>query len=209
MTVAIDLSSSFGQIRDQGLRPTCLAFAASSVHELARGRTRSLSVEALFSQCKRRDGLAATDGTTVTAAVAALASSGQCEDALWPYGASEPALFPGDYYRARTEERATVGLLDLIKLALRSGRAAVLVVHLTEPWFSVESDGLIQPPDSADQLEGAHAVAAVGYDDAKTTLLIRNSWGTDWAAGGYAQLPYRHVEWYGIEMFTLVALSTP
>lgn len=34
---------------------------------------------------------------------------------------------------------------------------------------------------------------AVGYDDSKNALLVRNSWGTDWGIGGYFWLPYEFV----------------
>ena len=209
MTVQIDLSPSFSPIRDQGQRPTCLAFAASSAHELALGRTEPLSVEALFFHCKRRDGLSAARGTTVAATADVLGTLGQCAEVLWPYGESEPALFPSDYFRARIEERARLGLLDLVKQALKAARAPVLVVYLTNAWFSVKPDGLITPPAPNDQREGAHAVTVIGYDDATATVLIRNSWGKDWGSGGYAQLPFSQVESNGIEVFTLGAASTP
>jgi hypothetical protein len=41
------------------------------------------------------------------------------------------------------------------------------------------------------KFEGGHAVACVGYDE--YGLIIRNSWGTMWGAGGYCTLPYEQV----------------
>ena len=35
-----------------------------------------------------------------------------------------------------------------------------------------------------------HAVCAVGYDDDKQTVIIRNSWGEDWGDKGYCYFPY-------------------
>jgi C1A family cysteine protease len=35
-----------------------------------------------------------------------------------------------------------------------------------------------------------HAIAIIGWDDAKKAWLIKNSWGTDWGAGGYMWIDY-------------------
>ena len=37
----------------------------------------------------------------------------------------------------------------------------------------------------AKELEGGHAVLAVGYDDAAQCFIVRNSWGTGWGIKGY------------------------
>jgi len=40
---------------------------------------------------------------------------------------------------------------------------------------------------------GGHAVLAVGYDDERKALLVRNSWGSQWGIEGYFWLPYEFV----------------
>ena len=35
-----------------------------------------------------------------------------------------------------------------------------------------------------------HAVCAVGYDDDKQIVIIRNSWGDHWGDNGYCYFPY-------------------
>ena len=39
---------------------------------------------------------------------------------------------------------------------------------------------------------------AVGYDDAKEAILVRNSWGESWGMKGYFWLPYGYVEQDGL-----------
>jgi C1A family cysteine protease len=59
--------------------------------------------------------------------------------------------------------------------------------------------GYIPIPHSKDNVQGGHAVVAVGYDDTKIigtsvgALLIRNSWGTNWGEQGYGWLPYDYI----------------
>ena len=46
--VDVDLRGEFGPVRDQGSRPTCLAFAASDSHAGVRAGWRPLSCEFAF-----------------------------------------------------------------------------------------------------------------------------------------------------------------
>src|SRR5947208_1273756 len=85
------------RVKEQGDRPTCVAFAVSSLHEHWReivSETKvnielDLSEEFLFYGCKRRDGLPpGMDGTTVSAAKDWLNKDGQCTEDLHPYRAT-------------------------------------------------------------------------------------------------------------------------
>jgi C1A family cysteine protease len=40
---------------------------------------------------------------------------------------------------------------------------------------------------------GGHAVLAVGYDHPAKRFIARNSWGSDWAKGGYFTIPYAYL----------------
>ena len=48
ITVRKDLRGRFGPVRDQGVRPTCLAFAASDAHAATREPWAELCCEYLF-----------------------------------------------------------------------------------------------------------------------------------------------------------------
>src|SRR5262249_45882264 len=63
MTIKIkkDLRHLFGPVRDQGQRPTCLAFAASDAHAALRGAWAPLSCEYAFF-CARTGGGRAPQG---------------------------------------------------------------------------------------------------------------------------------------------------
>jgi hypothetical protein len=110
------------------------------------------------------------------------------------------------YYRARADSRHRIDLVGAVKTNLGDGRAVLLALTITDSWFGVGVDGLVPAPAANDQLQGGHAVVAVGFDEAEQRLLVRNSWGLGWADGGYAWLPYEYLERYGLEAATLVAL---
>src|SRR6266404_7343035 len=89
-----------GRVKDQGDRPTCVAFAVSSLHEYWRDVSNGqqdaiqldLSEEFLYYGCKQRDGLRGSTGTTIDAASLWLRLKGQCLETLHPYQVSSGTL---------------------------------------------------------------------------------------------------------------------
>ena len=79
-----------------------------------------------------------------------------------------------------------------------------------------DNGGKIPFPSKKEEIDGGHAVLAVGYDDnlkikndidrneTRGAILIRNSWGTGWGEKGYGWLPYDYVlkglaaDWWGL-----------
>lgn len=75
-------------VRDQGERGTCLAFAVTAAHEVARahvmGIVEDLAEETLYWGCKQIDG-DTDDGTYLDSTVVALRQWGQPTESHWPY----------------------------------------------------------------------------------------------------------------------------
>jgi hypothetical protein len=67
-----DLRNLFGPARDQGARPTCLAFAASDAHAALRAGWEPLSCEFAFYHAQRRVNRSPAEGTTLPAILEAL-----------------------------------------------------------------------------------------------------------------------------------------
>lgn len=57
----------------------------------------------------------------------------------------------------------------------------------------VKQTGMVALPVKDEQVIGGHAVMAVGYDDARSVLIARNSWGPEWGDQGYFYLPYEYL----------------
>jgi len=81
-----DLRPMFGTARNQGTRPTCIAFAFSDGHAAARCSREPLSVEHLYFNAVQRTPERNPDaGVNMPTCSAALALDGQCAEVGWPY----------------------------------------------------------------------------------------------------------------------------
>src|SRR5439155_7286636 len=83
--VSHDLRNLFGPVRDQGQRPTCLAFAASDTHAGARPGWNPLSCEFAFHRAQQRGKRPPSRGATLDHMLATLRLDGQPQEADWPY----------------------------------------------------------------------------------------------------------------------------
>lgn len=196
-----DMRALLPAVRDQGQRGTCVAFAVTAAHEVARSVgiavSEDLSEEALFWGCKIVDGNW-TSGTSLGSATAALGVTGQPLEGAWPYN---PRRAAGIRYdppcRPRTDwhksglERTSSDLVS-VRSEIDAGRPVVLGLTVFDTLFTPGPTGRIDPPTAGSPARGRHAVLAVGHD--ADALLIRNSWGTTWALGGYGWLTNDYAE---------------
>ncbi len=194
-----DLRPLFGGARDQGGRPTCVAFAFSDTHAALRDNPEEMSAEHLHYLSVKRDPSGRFEEAAVPFfAVQALKQDGQCLEAGWPYLVALPSNLR-DYrppptatpaYRRNTENCDPK--FDQVVDALDNDRPAVLTVLLGQRFYEPKRGIVLPGPNDEDT--DYHAVVAVGYGekDAERVILIRNSWGTDWGENGYAWLtePY-------------------
>jgi len=130
----------------------------------------------------------------------ALRHDGQPEEAGWPYLARLPAdlrtwLPPptvGATFR-RNGHMAAASIAAVLQ-SLNLGRPVVLLLHLSASFYRVRPDGIVEPaPGEAPETQRRHAVIALAHGSVRgeTAVLVRNSWGERWAAGGYAWLTER------------------
>jgi hypothetical protein len=197
MGVAIDcdLRSLFGPVRDQGARPTCLAFAASDAHAAVRPDWVPLSYEYAYFHALRRDGAGPNSGTTLDGMLAAIKEDGQPPEEIWPYLAKvptdiaswKPPAKPQPCYR-RASARRRGPVAEVLRL-LDKNVPVLLTMKLSDAFYRPNADGVIaatEPPDP----KWRHGVVAVGHgkNGGRRLVLIRNSWGPVWGIGGYAWL---------------------
>jgi acyl-coenzyme A thioesterase PaaI-like protein len=197
IAVTVDLRSMLGPVRDQGSRPTCLAFAASDAHAGLRPGWAPLSCEFAFHHAQRRAARLPSQGALLSATLETLREDGQPEEAGWPYLAKLPAdtaswVPPptvGEVF-ARDGETTSATVSAAVK-ELDEGHPLILLLQLSASFFRPGPDGVVDPaPGEVPEQERRHAVIAVGHGevDGQAAILVRNSWGGRWAAGGYAWL---------------------
>ncbi len=176
-----DIRPRFGPARDQGARPTCLAFAISDVHAALREPWTALSCEFIFYHAQRRAGRPPTAGARLPEMLATLKEDGQPLESDWPYLASLPSdlnsYVPPEkvvVFRRDGESRP-VGVDEIIA-RLDADSPTVMLMMLSDAFYVPDALGVIRAavgewPDPARR----HAVIAVGYgmlDGARAVLVV-------------------------------------
>lgn len=225
------LLDCFGEVRHQGRRGTCVAYAVCAVFECLLARSGlgqlDLSEQFVYWSAKQVDGRPQASGTLIRIACERLGIDGAPLEDLWPYNpipvaGNEGQAPPPDAAAADAASRTAIGVQLVAKdsaglrSAIDSGRPVALSVPVYRNWDNnpaVEAFGFIPLPLPNSPLSGGHAMCVAGYGfDADTAgggyFVVRNSWGAAWAqqspiAPGHGMLPFKYVDDYAWEAFTL------
>jgi len=160
-------------------------------------------------------------GAPIRNAIKSLGTYGVCNQSLWPYDdtmadqktdlwpkGAKPAQKPSqeayedaakhkavEYYRIEHD-------LDLLKGCLAEGYPFVFGFFIYKTFWDSVDTGVIPMPKKGEKHDNheadprsppGHAVVAVGYDDAKKTFILQNSWGAKVGDKGYFYMPYDYL----------------
>jgi hypothetical protein len=193
LTIDMDLRSILAEARDQGPRPTCMAFAVSAAHEASRGSTYYLSPEFLFFSGAQRSHGDPKRGLTPAAVADALLKDGQPAEEAWPYGQTVPDI--GTWKPPKKCDpvfKASVTFawrtLAEVRALILSGVPALLLMTLTTAMYRPDAEGIVRSNPHDTLTTSRHALLAVGSAHASDGeyLLVRNSWGLFWGIQGHA-----------------------
>ena len=205
----INLRQEFPPAYDQRSLQSCTANAIAAAMQFVRqkeGLEPAFEPSRLFIYYNARSlrgNVRCDNGSQIRDGIKTVAAKGVCPERCWPYHSSQFDVTPSPAcYRAAAEHRAIRYQrirrepdLVAMKACLASGYPFVFGMAVYEDFESakVERSGAARFPTPGEHHVGAHAVLAVGYDDADRRFSVRNSWGPEWGKQGYFTLPYEYL----------------
>ena len=202
----VDLRLQCPIIYDQNELGSCTANALAGAFQFEqlkqiKKRSQSFIPSRLFIYYNERvlEGTVNSDaGATLRDGIKTLNAQGVCPETLWKYKIGKFAQKPSATCYASAlknqlqEYLSVTPSIPQIKQCLADGYPAVFGFSVYSSFMTdqVAQTGIMPMPQDGDQLEGGHAVMAVGYDNSKSALLVRNSWGKSWGLNGYFWMPY-------------------
>jgi C1A family cysteine protease len=205
---ATDLRQDCPPVYDQGAIGSCTANAIAAAIQFDQMKQKlddQFEPSRLFIYYNERviEGTVSSDsGAQIRDGIKTVANTGYCpEDPDWEYVTSDFAQKPpkkaytdAAHHKITSYQRVARDL-DQMKGCLAAGYPFVFGFSVYESFEggAVAKSGNVPMPSPYETLIGGHAVAAVGYDDAQSWFLARNSWGAEWGMAGYFTLPYAYL----------------
>lgn len=198
----VDLRPNFQEVYNQGNLGACTAFSmVKGLREyLLKKSGKFVKLSALEFYYKEREimGTVSSDsGAQMDIGMNVLKNHGAALNSDWPYDVAKFAIEPDAETQAKAWQYKLTSITQLstlsqIKEALDAGKPVAFGTKVPTSFMKPSESGIIPEPAPNEQIQGGHAVLAVGYDDEKKAIIMRNSWSTYWGANGYAYLPYSY-----------------
>ena len=141
-------------------------------------------------------------GAMIRNGIKTMVKEGVCPETKWEYIENKFKIKPNPHtYKIALDNqvleyrRITPHTLYEVKHCLTNGYPVVFgfMIYKSMMTNTVTKTGYVPIPKTNERPTGGHAVTAVGYDDSKECLIVRNSWGNKWGINGYFYLPYWYV----------------
>lgn len=210
---SVDLRPKMPPVFSQGSLGSCTANALVGMREyVAKITTEAKELSRLFLYWEERkieDSIDDDAGAMIRDGMRVLNKLGVCPEEDYPYDIekfkdvpSKKALHDALFYRISVYER--VMDIGAARTALAAGHPVVFGFPVYESFESddVAKTGIMPQPEQGEEILGGHAVLAVGYDNAKKWLIVRNSWGAEWGDKGYFYMPYSFFTKYFSDAWT-------
>jgi len=202
----VDLRDQCPPVYDQGQLGSCTANAIAAALEFDQKKQglKEFTPARLYIYYNERviEGTVGQDaGAQIRDGIKSVNKVGAPPENEWPYKISiftrkpSPKAYRDGKKHPAVQYASVAQTLPQLQGALAQGLPFVFGFSVYESFESneVSNTGEVPLPGVDEQLLGGHAVLAVGYDNASSRFIVRNSWGTDWGLKGYFTMPYDYL----------------
>ncbi len=213
MPAKVDLRPGCPPVYNQGALGSCTAHALGGAFEFGTKKQgkKDFMPSRLFLYYNERVAIhtqASDSGAFLRDGIKSLNKDGVCKETEWTYddsgtpGAKFSQKPPASCYthalqcQVTSYQRLVNSSINNLKGCLSEGYPFAFGFTVYESFMTpaVAKSGVMPMPDfSKEKVIGGHAILAVGYDEKKQLVLIRNSWGTGWGLKGYFWMPYAYI----------------
>jgi C1A family cysteine protease len=186
---------------------SCTANAVGAAYqiEMIKKKAKDFIPSRLFIYYNERvidNDVSQDNGSSLRTGIKTLNKQGVCPEIMWAYREDKFIIKPpkqcyteGLKNQVLSYERIDGTKLELIKSAISSKSPVVFGFAVYDYFESkqMSDTGVLRMPRKGEAMVGGHAVVAVGYDNSKNAVLVRNSWSSDWGIGGYFWMPYSYI----------------
>jgi len=171
------ITGGLTKVEDQGNKPYCAAYAASTFGESVLwkrdGYPREIDPVPIYKHAKTIDGDPNGDGTLLECALDGLLQLG-----YFDRNVCKVKTIGGAWYGYDQKEA-----IFLAKMAVFRYGACVVGFNIDSSWYTPKNGVVVGGGVS----QGGHAVTLSGFDEGG--LVIRNSWGSDYGHNGDIYIP--------------------
>lgn len=189
-------------VKNQGGCGSCVAFGAvatveSRIRVLANepGRVVDLSEAQLFYCHARAEGRNCGNGWWVAPALEAFKNQGVADETCYPYvsGDQNCSNLCADWRNRAVKIKSwrRITGINEMKEAIANHGPLVGCFSVYSDFYAYRS-GVYRKTASAD-FRGGHCISVVGYDDAQSCWICKNSWGPNWGDSGFFKIGYGQV----------------
>jgi Papain family cysteine protease len=177
----VDLSPKLPPARAHGNTSTCVSWAATYVAASfalrARGGGAALTLSPSFTYNQVSRDQWCNSGTSISATLNFLRDTGSVP--------IEEFAFDGGW----CGRQPTSAELERARQQLARGVPVIFATRVTRKLNALRGDTVLEEDDVQGE---SHAMAAVGYDDAKRAFLVQNSLGPNWGNKGLGWIGYEY-----------------
>lgn len=208
---SVDLREWDSPVEDQYQLGSCVGNAIANAYEHQLKRLYSkyfVNLSRLFIYYNARlqiNEQLLDAGTSVKNGLKGVKLYGVCEESIWPYDVDKFDDRPTtDAYENAASRKITrysrlytnSNVID----ALAYGKPVVFGIDVFDKFMTLTlTNSVVSLPTSDETLVGGHAMCLVGYNLKTRIFLAKNSFGNNWGANGYCQIPFDYFETYSYD----------